>query len=77
MVTTKAKNVFDENFFDEFSYAIQRLACSNVKRQDKSELHTAQLYFRTNLFYLYTCMCKMGKQIGLVMVERNTLQYHF
>ena len=32
MVTTKAKNVFDENFFDEFSYAIQRLACSNVKR---------------------------------------------
>ena len=25
MVTTKAKNVFDENFFDEFSYAIQRL----------------------------------------------------
>ena len=32
MATTKAKNVFDENFFDEFSYAIQRLACSNVKR---------------------------------------------
>ena len=27
MVTTKAKNIFDENFFDEFSYAIQRFAC--------------------------------------------------
>ena len=61
LVTTKAKNIFDEKFFDEFSYAILRFARSNIKRKDKSELHTAQLYFRTNLFYLYTCMCKMGK----------------
>ena len=32
LVTTKAKNIFDEIFFDKFSYAIQRFACSNVKR---------------------------------------------
>ena len=32
VVENNTKNVFDENFFDEFSYAIQRLACSNVKR---------------------------------------------
>ena len=76
LITTKAKNIFDENFLTNFLTQFKDLHVQTSK--GKTNRNCIQLSFTLEqICSIYICMCKMGRQIGLVVVERNTFQYHF
>ena len=73
LVTTKAKNIFDEKFFDKFSYA--NLKICMFKRQKVRQIGTAQLSFSLEqICSIYIHVCAKWGKVGLVVLEKNTIQ---
>ena len=76
LVTTKAKNIFDENFLTNFLTQFKDLHVQTSKGKTNRNCHTAQLYLE-QICSIYIHVCANGKQIGLVVVERNIFNITF